>query len=335
MGDEAIERRRRRRLNWLITLGAAVAAGVAGYILLGRPRVEWVSLSHPWLVAVAFLVVAPEQCLAALLPLMVLRSLGERARYRPLLWISMLAASANSAAPFPAGLPIRAVLQKRVLGIPYAVSAGALAIESVVVYAVTATLGLASGLVWLAPLAGSKLTLAGGPLGAACLVGGAMAVCGGVAWLAGRRRAKWAEFARNAAGVVRSARKRWLFAVVPLLAVSLALPALRLLLILKALGASAHAGGLFAAMILSYLAGLASFVPMGLGVRDVSLASLILLLGAPGAAAAACVIIDRALTIAPYLAGGVIAAHVLGPDLLDGKREAEGASGRADESPSG
>jgi uncharacterized membrane protein YbhN (UPF0104 family) len=71
-----------------------------------------------------------------------------------------------------------------------------------------------------------------------------------------------------------------------------------------------------AALFLSRVAGVLSFIPMGLGVRDASLASLLLVMGISGTSAAAGAALDRVIMTIPYLVGGVLATHVLGKRFL-------------------
>ena len=56
---------------------------------------------------------------------------------------------------------------------------------------------------------------------------------------------------------------------------------------------------------------------MWLGVRDVSLGSLLVLLGVPMEHAAAAAAFDRVLITVPILVGGVIATRILGGEITE------------------
>jgi uncharacterized membrane protein YbhN (UPF0104 family) len=55
---------------------------------------------------------------------------------------------------------------------------------------------------------------------------------------------------------------------------------------------------------------------MGLGVRDASLASLLVLVNVASPVAIAVSALDRLVMIAPYILGGVVATHQLGKKVL-------------------
>ena len=56
---------------------------------------------------------------------------------------------------------------------------------------------------------------------------------------------------------------------------------------------------------------------MGLGIRDVSLASLIVMLGVPVVPAVTAATIERIVITVPYFVGGVIATHILGKNVIN------------------
>ena len=121
---------------------------------------------------------------------------------------------------------------------------------------------------------------------------------------------------RKAVNLITHAKLAPLAGMVLIIIISYALFLFRFSIVLYSLGVSISPGPLFAAMIFAYLMGVISFVPMGLGVRDVSLASLLVMLGVPLEHAAAASAIDRVLITLPFLIGGVIATNVLGKDVL-------------------
>jgi uncharacterized protein (TIRG00374 family) len=99
-------------------------------------------------------------------------------------------------------------------------------------------------------------------------------------------------------------------------AFSLCLTLLRTSMILYAVGINVPYGSLLAILLISRLSGVISFIPMGLGIRDASLAALLVVISVPAKHAMVVAAIDRIIMTGPYLVGGVIATHFFGKKLL-------------------
>ncbi len=248
-----------------------------------------------------------------LLIMATLKSVSQKSRYVPLLWISMFATAANSTVPFPAGIPIRAVLQKKILDIPYTVSASALVIETAIAYGCTVMMCVVTAALWLAPAMNTRISLLKGPAWMMILAGGGLLMTAALSYLIARRfKGQVMQSLQNVLKQIFNARYEMLIIALGIVLVSYIVSLLRFEMLLKAMGLYIPPGPLLAAMIFSYLAGVISFVPMGLGVRDISLGSLLVFLGMPLESAAAAAAIDRILISSPYLLGGIVAAYVMG-----------------------
>lgn len=308
---------RRQTLHRIVILIATLI--VSGFIytlyISAQGKTEFVF--HPWFIAPALGFALLQKALGPVLIMMVFQSINQKARYMPLLWITMFSTAANSALPFPAGIPIRTVLQKRIMDISYSTSASGLVIETVLSFGCAAITCVITGLFWLAPALSMRMAFFEGPMLTFLIIIGLLLSTGLMYATARRLKGRFMEHVHASFRQILAARRGPLMFVVALILFSYIISLLRFEMLLRAMGYNMSQGPLLAAMILSYLAGVISFVPMGLGVRDVSLASLLVSLGIPLAPAVAATAIDRILISVPFLIGGVMATHVLGRDVLN------------------
>lgn len=243
------------------------------------------------------------------------------ARFYTIFWTSLVTTSANSTVPFPAGIPIRAALQKKLLNISYTSSASAMLIETIISYGCEIFVGLLSSILWLRPLLLEKLALLNIPLTIAIILSLIMIILTLLYFFTKRFQQGFIRHIRNTGTKVLSAKISILILISVILLITYSFFMFRISFILYAFGLKVPLGSLLAIMIISHLAGLISFVPMGLGVRDVSLASMLLILNVPLELSAAVVAIDRVLTILPILTGGVFATHFLGLKVIEDKNQ--------------
>lgn len=271
---------------------------------------------HFWGIPVAFLVALFHRFINPFYSVTALRGIGQECEYFPIFWITLFSSSANSAVPFPAGIPLKALLQKKLLNISYQKSASAILVETFLGYGVTIIAATMTTVLWLRPylnpsLSGLKqyyiIPLFGmGVLITIFLMRGMLIKLRGVLW----------QKLSSVIKLISRTRISSLAIMLLLLVVAQILAVTRLQVLLSALGHNVPVLPLLAAMMLSYLAGVISFVPMGLGVRDISLASLLLLLGVPAEITVAVTAMDRFFIMFPYLVGGVLATGVLGRKYL-------------------
>lgn len=305
-------------LLYLITLGAALVAIVLLRRVIVATESSQVFLFSPWFLLAAVIAFLVQESLNPVFAALALKSVGQSTRYVPQLLITMLATSANSTVPVPAGMPIRAFLQKQLLDIPYTKSASAILIETAVGYGLTFLAAVITGIIWFREIIGTQDFLRQNGL-LISLVGFVLLILFSFVFVTYVKKRQLTKQLIDAIRLLLQAKLLPLFGMVIIMFASFVLALLRFEMILYAMGAQAPFGPLMAALLLSRIAGVLSFIPMGLGVRDASLASLLLLIGIPGTYAAAGAALDRVIMTIPYLIGGVIATHVLGKRLLVAK----------------
>ena len=309
-----------RKYSKIILLAVTCIIGfiacVIVYRLINDANIEKVAVLHLWFLPFAFAISIIPQLITPLLAVLSLNSIGYYAKYIPMLWISMFAASANSTMPFPAGLPIRAVLQKRILKIPYTASASAMLIEMVISFGYTIIVCMIFSFLFFSPALFEKITFIKSPISFAIILLGLLLIVFLILLIFRRIKGRIFERLHDAYILIIHANPYKILIFLCFLIVSSSLGIIRISIVLYSVGVSVPLGVLFAAVFLSYLLGVISFVPMGLGVYDISLGSILAMLGAPIENVAAALAIDRFISIMPYLIGGVIATNVLGRDVL-------------------
>ena len=319
---------RRSTILILITTGAAMFAAGTGYRLLGPTGSVGDAVFHLPLLFAALVVALGQPALGPVSIILVLGSINAGASYMKLLWITMFSTAASSAVPFPAAIPLRIVLQKRICGVPIAKSASGLVIESVLSYGCAAVVAVVLGGIFLAPVVGEQVVLFDGSALGVFVTAGLLA-CLVVAFVTvWSKKRGFTEQLQQASRDILNARVAALFGFIGVLLLSYGLTLIRFQLVLRSMEVEMPSGPLLAALAVSYLAGLISFVPMGLGVRDVGLGSLLVLLGCPVSIAVWAAATDRILISLPHLVGGVVATQTLGRDVLEGVERDDENRGR-------
>ena len=302
---------------WFITFLVFLIAAWIFYNLYTsvQPGAEYVY--NTWSLAIAFCLASLQQLLTPLFSLLALRSVGQITQYVPMLWITMLSTSANSTVPFPAGLPIRAVLQKKILKISYTTSSSAIVIETITSYGYLIIAVIITGVLWLGPVLKQRISVFKGPLFFVLILIGICLSLVLIYLIARRINGNLVEYLRNAGRLILKVKPKPLLVMSLLTVVSFVLSILRFSMVLYSVGIRISPGPLFSALVFAHLAGVISFVPMGLGVRDVSLASLLVMLGVPVEHAAAAAAFDRVLITVPILVGGIIATRIIGGEIAE------------------
>lgn len=295
----------------------ALLLAVVAVIFLARSAPGRNAIVHPGALVGAAALAVIQLALTPVFSLLALLSLGRPAKYGPLLLITLVSASVKASAPLPAGIPVRAMLQKKICGIPYTVSAGAMLIETVVGYGCIVLAGLLAGWTWLRPVLLERFSFNPTPARLTVTVAIALVVCLAIVLISRHVRGRFGDRLREVLMLLRGTRPGPLAAMIGIIAVTFLLYLWNFSLILHALGAGVSPGPLFAAVTLSYLAGAISFIPMGLGVKDVSLVGLLVILGVSAAQSAAAAFLDRLIMTVPLLMGGVFAVHHLGRRVLE------------------
>lgn len=212
------------------------------------------------------------------------------------------------------GIPLRLVLFNRLLAIPYAAGAACVALESACWFGLM-------GLGLLMAGTASNTT----PWAALVL----LAVAGFLAWLyalplatrllralpsawKGLPLASVRDLLQDLVTALSEVRWGWLAGALALFCVNYAIDAITVTLVVGQYGGSLSPWRALEVVILSYLAGLVTMVPMGIGVRDMSMVALLVRSGVDADVATTVALVQRALRTVVPLAVGVFAVHVLG-----------------------
>lgn len=286
---------RRKAFHAAVILGTfAIATWIVWIAVHSAVQIKW-HLLNPWLIAAALVASTIQECAGTASAQAALSAFGQRAAFVRLLIITTVATAANSIIPAPAGIPARIWLQKTWLGIPVSFSTVAIALEMLCGYGLLALFALAGSLLF-----GANMLATGVRYLPIVLAIGAIGLL--TAWLL-REQLKSRVKQLAATRPIPLAT----LTVVFLNVLVIALAALRLWLILRAVGSdAASVAEITAALCIARVAGVASMIPMGLGSRDVTLAGLLVLAGIPLPIAVLAAAVDRVLSTAPYL--GVAAA---------------------------
>jgi uncharacterized membrane protein YbhN (UPF0104 family) len=238
-----------------------------------------------------------------------LRSIGQDGAYWRLFGIVTATATSNAAIPLPAGIPLRVWLQRRWLGIPYAASSVAAFIETVIGYGLLVLLAGVAALLWAPRILHAVREHASVGMLCAIVVAGLVAGIGlGYVY----RRFKPKILAALKLRETFAIRRKPLCAAVIVASAGILLAYLRLIWLGHSLSVTTFDYGIvFAGLVISRLAGVASMMPMGLGARDLSLGYFLVLAGIPPDAAAAWTALDRIVMTLPYVAIGLISIPVL------------------------
>ncbi|MGD9730974.1 MAG: lysylphosphatidylglycerol synthase domain-containing protein [Desulfamplus sp.] len=308
----------RSYLLYLITL---IAALIAIFILRHKiVSAEYPNgfLSYPWFLLIATAIFLIQESLNPVVAQLALKSVGETTKYMQQLLITIITTSANSTVPVPAGMPIRAFLQKNLFNISYTKSTIAMFIETVFGYGLNILIAIITSIIWFREASIEKFFLQYNRL-LILITGFVVLVLMIVVVVLYMKKCQLIKQLATAKNQLLQIKIIPLFGITVVILCSFALALLRFEMILCAMGIKSECGPLMAALLISRIAGVLSFVPMGLGVRDASLASLLFMIGIPLTHAAAGAAIDRIIMIIPYLVGGVIASHLLGKSLLVSK----------------
>jgi uncharacterized membrane protein YbhN (UPF0104 family) len=214
-------------------------------------------------------------------------------------------ALASYAIPMRLGMPVRVLLAKRQLGVPYTATGALLIVDGLFNYGAWS---LAAALGGMRLLPGSHVQ--GLALLLVLIIGGAAALL----FVAGRR---WlpesgTDFGARFATGLRSLSPTVGLLNATLLVLDVLSYGVRHALILAAFGIEASFWAVTAAVAISILAGFASLMPLGLGAYDVSLAFLLAGIGVPREVAVAVPLINRLAGISTGLLLGSVSAHHLG-----------------------
>ena len=217
------------------------------------------------------------------------------------------------------GIPLRVFFYRAILGVPVAVGSGAVILETLIWF-------ILMGFILMAPVPQFWTTEISWIPPLSVLFISAAFIAGLILWpkLATpltrytsrpivNRIVNFFSEIRTAVG--RVDKRQFLMAVL-LLASTYVLDAFSLHLLLDAMGARQPLFELVYIIVFSYLVGLATLLPLGLGPRDVTFVYLLTLLGVPLDVAASAALVQRVLRNVIPLGLGLISMAVLGFNRL-------------------
>ena len=295
--------------GWLILLVVLVLACVMlQQVLTSSTTLSWKTFRW-WPLIAALAATVLQESSNPWLAKYSLRSIGQDGAYWRLFGIVTATATSNAAIPLPAGIPLRIWLQRRWLGIPYAASSLAAFIETVIGYGLLLLMSGISAFLWAPEIlhaTGGHASV--GMLGAIAAVVLVMGI--GLRYL-------YRKFAPRVVSMLQMRETfavRWqpLCAAAIVAGIGIFLAYLRLVLLGHSLSVTASDYGIvFAGLVISRLAGVASMMPMGLGARDLSLGYFLVLAGISPDAAVAWAALDRIVMTLPYVGIGLVSIPVL------------------------
>jgi uncharacterized protein (TIRG00374 family) len=224
--------------------------------------------------------------------------------------------SANYATPVKVGIPLRIYLYHHFIQVPIGVGTALVAIETLVGMIVPAILTII-GIITLFPdiglfvpmvllvalLSGAKLVTLIKPERVERMLS---------RFISTRFARRITQFIGNVQMGLRSVSKWDLAVVAFILFLNYVVISARLYFILCMLGYVADPVNVFYTCVISNTVGSTSMIPMGLGVRDASIAFLLVELGIPSRVALSATVIERLLSPGWPLLLGLISANVLG-----------------------
>lgn len=236
-----------------------------------------------------------------------LAGLGYGVRPWPLFLVLNASSAGNATTPFKLGLPLRVYLYHRELKVPAPAASLAVVLESYASILVTGAFAIYS--------VGLFFPHRVGQWGALLAALAASAIGGAWVWHRLRRRRRpllgREPTAAECSPSLRS-RALALFLFVALLAVDVVLSGLLLQVSLGALGSKVDLLALVSFQSLSFVVGVVSLLPMGLGAKEASLVFLLGRVGVPSPTALAAAALVRVLTTGVTLVVGAFSLQALG-----------------------
>jgi uncharacterized protein (TIRG00374 family) len=226
--------------------------------------------------------------------------------------------SFNYAGPVKLGMPVRIFLFKQILGVPYSAGIATVVATTGLDVCIIITLVIAlSTWIYVSPLLGFIVTLA-------IIIGLTGLVALSHKWSSSRfERFTWlARFLAE----MRNLSPFVAFCAMILSATKLVLNSLAGWIVLAGLGAATGLAPFSLVYFSAHLAGLLSFIPMGLGVKDASVVELLGRMNTPPSLSIAFIAIDRLVwSVIPLLIGLLAGWHLGIGAMIESAREKQEA----------
>jgi uncharacterized protein (TIRG00374 family) len=304
--------------------GIAFAVSAASLILLAflLQDLEWKPLRQTGLLylGIILLMSALSTALYTLEVYILLRAGGFRVSIWQVYLVLTASMSANYVTPVKVGIPLRIYLYHHFIQVPISVGTALVAIETLIGMIVPAILAIV-GIITLFPHVSLSvpivlLVVLLSAAGAILLIKPARVEHLFSRFLPTRFPRRITQFIINVQIGLRSVPKWALASIVVVLLLSFVVTSARLYFILRMLGYVIDPVKVFYTRVISVTAGSASMIPMGLGVRDASVAFLLVALGISSKVALSATVIERLFSPGWPLLLGLISTNVLGVSEL-------------------
>lgn len=320
-----IERRYLRfKLNFVLILLIPVTAILcyAFFKLLGQDSLHLVAVDLTTLVFLS-LISLPAYALTTYTCHYILLILGHKCSLKKLYLILTLSLGANLATPIKIGVPLRAVLYQRLLNVPYSTGIAALTIEVFLCDFVGLIISF-FGLLFIFRDTALSVSVFSAPLLVSFLLLFLFTkprYYGKVInriWFLKKRRERIIALISNTQSSLKKLKKFQLTSISLLFFMGYLINAIRIYFVLFALGFSLDISILLYIQAISFTLGSLSMLPMGLGIRDVSIISLLSYIGLPMNVAIPVALIERLLTSGISIILALVSALLLGVRKLRG-----------------
>lgn len=243
-----------------------------------------------------------------------LRSVGVARPIWKVFWVVSAGGTASYLGNIQLGIPVRVVLFRNILSVPVSRGTASVTLESACWFALMGAALMLAG-TWTSPLFWCAVALiaVGAWTARRCGIPISLRFVNLLPAKVGRfslRRLK--ETLKDLAVSLTTAHQGWILCCLITFAINYAIDATTICIIVVCYGEWISPWKALNAVVLSYLAGLVSMIPMGLGVRDVSLVALMAKAGVSLDTATTTAILHRLIrTIVPLIIG-FIALNVIG-----------------------
>ncbi len=279
-----------------------------------------VFLTTPWFLLIALFLFFIQEGINPLQAKLALNCIKEKSNYFSLLKLMLFSTSVNSTVPLPAGVPLRVFLQKKLLNIPYNKSTMGIIIETVIGYGTSAFFISITVPIFLQKkiVIGDIIDQYDGHIYLGVIILFFLIPIAVFIW----KKDKIIFFFKEFLVLIGEVRCRLYLILMTMFSItSLFLSSGRMMTILYSFDKQSNIGVILSIMLLSYFAGVISLLPMGIGARDLSLTTLLVLIDIPLPIALATAAIDRVFISLPYLVGAGLCSHSFKGYLIKNKNK--------------
>ena len=317
MNTQSNKNNKRKKLLWIIRIFSLIVAFFIGFKMFSAVQLNSLKLHHFWFLPLALLISFFEYSLGPLALVILLRSMGQIAKYYDMFLVFTFSSFASYAIPVPtSAFATRSVVLKHAHNISYTISASLFTMEMVIGNILSAMIALICGVIWVLPIFKEQFIMLKKILIIIIIFFAVIVIFSFILGLFKKSNLKIIKILNDIKNILINSKKIWFLPYITVLLLAHFATLLRFICLLNVLGVSCLPGALLTVIVTSYIAGLVSLIPLGIGVRDVSLASFLILLKIPPTAAMTATVFERIFFSLPYLIGGVISTHYFGNKFL-------------------